>query len=178
MTLHRFAKSMLLSLSPSFFPFFLFYRDTTLLTPQAQSARRDSSSVVRFATPVTILRGIRYDCAYQFAHATHTYASAHVHERTPRTYEVTRGTASATRVADMIKLCRLSDEVTGERCAIEGANLYYTERMLVRISERLIPWEMPITDRSEGGFRAGNTRRSSNVLVTANPIFALKWIFS
>lgn len=60
-------------------------------------------------------------------------------------YEVTRGTASATRVVDMIKFCRLFVEVTGERCAIERVNLYHIERMLVRISERLTPWEMPIT---------------------------------
>lgn len=72
--------------------FFLFYRDSTLLTPQAQSARRDSSSVVRFATPVTILWGIRYDRAYPFAHTTHrhvrTYTCTRMHIRM---HEVTRG---------------------------------------------------------------------------------------
>lgn len=76
-TLHRFMKSMLFFLS--FSSFFLFYRNSTLLTPQAQSARRDS--VVRFATPVTILQRIRYDRAYPFVHATRTYVRTHVHER-------------------------------------------------------------------------------------------------
>lgn len=151
-TIHRSMKSMLLFLS--FFPLFLFYRDSTLLTPQAQSARRDSSSVVRFATPVTILWGIRYDRAYPFAHATHTYVCTRT-----RTFACTKwlaGTASATRVADIIKFCRLPDEVTGEGFAIERVNLYHIERMLVRISEG--PWEMPITGWSEGSLRAGMLR--------------------
>lgn len=78
------------SLSPPFF--FLFYRDSTLLTPQAQSARRDSSSVVRFATPVTILWGIRYDRAYPFAHITHRHVRTCTRTRMHiRMYEVIRG---------------------------------------------------------------------------------------
>lgn len=130
--------------------FFLFYRDSTLLTPQAQSARRDSSSVVRIATLVTILWGIRYDRAYPLAmQHIGTYTNAHPHVRGDSRY----------RECDT---CRRRNKVprtfwrSHERCAIERVNLYHVERMLVRISER--PWEMPITGWSEGNLRAGMLR--------------------
>jgi len=85
MTLHRFMKSMLFSFS--FFSFFLFYRDSTLLTPQAQSARRDSSSVVRFATPVTILRGDKvWPRVRLHMQHTHTYTNARPHVRSDSRY--------------------------------------------------------------------------------------------
>ena len=90
--------------------FFLFFFSYFLAIRRCwhrrQFAHSDSSSVVRFARgAVTIFEGIRYD---PFAHATYTYIRTHVHARTKWL------TASATRVADMIKLWRLSDEVTGK----------------------------------------------------------------
>jgi len=99
---HRFMKSWC-SFLPFLFSYFIAIRRCW---HRRQFAHSDSSSVVRFARgAVTILQGIRYD---PFAHVTYTYVRTHVHARTKWL------TASATCVADKIKLWRLSDEVTGK----------------------------------------------------------------